>query len=188
MMRELRDDICLYHGSYCEVQLPDLKKCAKYKDFGQGFYLTTQKKQAEDFARISTRKAAASGNAASSQNYGIVSAFRFFLDSGLSIKGYPEADARWLHCVAGHRQKGCFPDMVQELKGFDVIFGKIANDKTNATITAYMAGAFGETGTEAADGICISLLLPERLHDQICFRTEKALKCLTFMESEKVWL
>nr|WP_242987755.1 DUF3990 domain-containing protein [Mediterraneibacter faecis] len=34
------------YGSYCEVKEPDLAKCAKRKDFGQGFYLTTSKEQA----------------------------------------------------------------------------------------------------------------------------------------------
>jgi hypothetical protein len=34
------------YGSYCEVKEPDFAKCAKRKDFGQGFYLTTSKDQA----------------------------------------------------------------------------------------------------------------------------------------------
>jgi hypothetical protein len=34
------------YGSYCEVKEPDLVKCVKRKDFGQGFYLTTSKEQA----------------------------------------------------------------------------------------------------------------------------------------------
>ena len=38
-MLELKDGFVLYHGSYCEVKAPDLGKCAKRKDFGQGFYL-----------------------------------------------------------------------------------------------------------------------------------------------------
>ncbi len=37
-MIELKDGFVLYHGSYCEVKEPDLAKCAKRKDFGQGFY------------------------------------------------------------------------------------------------------------------------------------------------------
>ena len=44
-MLELKDGFVLYHGSYCEVKDPDLAKCAKRKDFGQGFYLTTSKEQ-----------------------------------------------------------------------------------------------------------------------------------------------
>ena len=52
-MLELKDGFVLYHGSYCEVKEPDLAKCAKRKDFGQGFYLTTSKEQAESFLKIS---------------------------------------------------------------------------------------------------------------------------------------
>ena len=45
-MLEVKDGLVLYHGSYCEVKAPDLAKCTKRKDFGQGFYLTTSKEQA----------------------------------------------------------------------------------------------------------------------------------------------
>lgn len=61
--------------------------------------------------------------------------------------------------------------------------GKIANDNTNATIVAYMTNTFGQVGTEHSDDICISLLLPERLKDQFCFRTQKAINHLQFLES-----
>ena len=36
--------------------------------------------------------------------------------------------------------------------------------------------------------MCISLLLPERLQDQFCFRTEKAVSTLEYLKSEKVAL
>ena len=52
-MLELKDGFVLYHGSYCEVKEPELDKCAKRKDFGQGFYLTSSKEQAESFLRTS---------------------------------------------------------------------------------------------------------------------------------------
>ena len=38
------------------------------------------------------------------------------------------------------------------------------------------------------DDICIGLLLPERLQDQFCFRTDEALSCLAFVESEQIWI
>lgn len=66
--------------------------------------------------------------------------------------------------------------------------GKVSNDNTNATIAAYMASAYGEIGSKTADDICISLLLPEKLQDQFCFRTDEALKCVSFVESERIWL
>lgn len=74
------------------------------------------------------------------------------------------------------------------MKQYDIIIGKIANDDTNVTIAAYMASVYGEIGTKSADEMCISLLLPEKLRDQFCFRTNKALKNLSFVGSEKVWL
>lgn len=102
MIQKLADDMLLYHGSYCEVRNPDLKCCARYKDFGQGFYLTTSKKRAESFARISTRKAIARKTVDADQRYGIVSVFQICFVKELLIKTYITADAEWLHCVVGH--------------------------------------------------------------------------------------
>ena len=62
----------------------------------------------------------------------------------------------------------------------------MANDATNATLTAYMANTFGLPGSEQADRICISLLIPERLTDQYCFRTQKAIDCLLYKGCEPV--
>lgn len=188
MIQNLTDNTILYHGSYCEVQTPDLKKCAKYKDFGQGFYLTTSKEQAQNFAKISSRKATANGIAEEPLEYGFVSSFQFQFAEKLSIKSFPTSNTDWLHCVVSHRRREMFSRLVQDSQNYDIVAGKVANDNTNATITAYMAGVFGEVGTESADDICISLLLPERLQNQYCFRTEKALCCLTFVESEQLWI
>ena len=41
----------LYHGSNIMIERIDLSKCRPYKDFGQGFYLTEIKEQAEHKAR-----------------------------------------------------------------------------------------------------------------------------------------
>lgn len=187
-MQKLENELLLYHGSYCEVQSPDLKRCARYKDFGQGFYLTTSRNQAENFAKISLRRAVANGITEAENQYGFVSVFQCKDVENILIKTYPMADADWLHCVVGHRKLKTFPDLVRNLKKYDVIGGKIANDNTNATIATYMAGGFGIVGSESADHICISLLLPERLQDQFCFRTDEALRRLAFVESEKIWL
>ncbi len=71
------------------------------------------------------------------------------------------------------------------MKDYDIIAGKIANDRTNLTITTYLLGAYGEIGSAGADDICISLLIPERLRDQYCFRSDAAITALTFKGSEK---
>lgn len=110
MVDFLKDGDILYHGSFCEVQTPDLRKCARYKDFGQGFYLTTDKGQAESFAKISSQKAVENGVVAS-QRYGVVSAFRYNGDAKLNIKIYETADSAWLHCVVAHRKKDVFGEV-----------------------------------------------------------------------------
>ena len=139
-MLELKDGFVLYLGSYCEVKEPDIAKCTKRKDFGQGFYLTTSKEQAESFLRTSIVKAIATGT------------------------------------------------IEREMAKYDIIAGKIADDATNATLTAYLAGAFGTAGDKEADDFCIRQLLPNKLKDQYCFKTESAIECLKFVKGEKIWL
>lgn len=159
----------------------------KHKDFGQGFYLTSSKEQARNFIQASIKKAVLRERV-KNQKYGFISKYKFKFNDELNIFIYPEADADWLHCVVGHRRTDTFPKIVREMKKYDIIAGKIANDNTNATIAAYMALTYGEIGTKRADDICISLLLPEKLQDQFCFKTNEALKSLSFVESEQIWL
>ncbi|MCM1180807.1 MAG: DUF3990 domain-containing protein [Clostridium sp.] len=127
-MLELSDGMLLYHGSYCEVKNPDLAKCASFKDFGKGFYLTSSKEQAKSFINTSLKKAKAQGIIAATQEYGVISTFRY------------------------HQQENINHFIFQE-----------------------------------ADDFCISRLILERLKDQVCFKTEAGLKCLSFMESEQIW-
>lgn len=188
LMLELRNGLILYHGSYCEVKEPDLVKCQAKKDFGKGFYLTSSKEQAETFLKTSIAKAVAKGDAQANQNYGYISVFKLELNNELTSHIFETADADWLHCIAAHRRRKTFLAIEREMAAYDVIIGKIADDQTNTTLAAYIGGVFGQMGSKEADEFCIKLLLPERLKDQYCFKTEKAIKCLAFVESEKVWI
>ena len=187
-MLELKDGLILYHGSYCEVKEPDLGKCAKRKDFGQGFYVTTSKEQAESFLRTSIAKAMAGGKIDKDQTYGYISTFELKLSRQLQTHIFEKADIDWLHCIAAHRKKKLFTEVECEMEKYDVIAGKIADDATNATLTAYLAGAFGTAGGKEADDFCIRQLLPNKLKDQYCFKTEAAVECLKFLEGEKICL
>lgn len=164
-MPQLSDNMFLYHGSYCEIKIPDLSKCANFKDFGKGFYLTSSKRQAESFINISLKKAKAQGVVSEEQTYGVISVFRYHPNRDIKEYVYQEADADWLHCVVGHRKENTFPMVVENMKKYDVIAGKIANDATNVTILAYLIGAYGIVGSEEADRLCIVRLIPERLND-----------------------
>ena len=65
-----------------------------------------------------------------------------------------------------------------------IIAGKIAIDSTNQVLTAYINGFYGEVGSYEADETAIKFLLPNKLSDQICFRTEYSLKNLHFIDSK----
>ena len=187
-MLSLIDGIVLYHGSSVEVSSPDLTRCAPRKDFGRGFYLTSSITQARAFSKIVMRRDARERVDGMVPKCGFVSRFVFKSTSDLAVRTFEAADSDWLHCVVAHRWGGPFEGIVKELAETDIIVGKVANDQTNATILAYIAGAYGQMGSESADAICVSFLLPERLQDQACFRTDRALQCLEFQGSEEVWL
>ncbi len=178
----LTEGTILYHGSYCQVKAPDLKKCAHAKDFGRGFYLTTSLEQATNFARLSTRKAIQNHILQPGTSNGFVSVFTLKNIQSLLCHHFATADRAWLHCVVAHRKNSLFHKLVENYAKYDILSGKIANDNTNATIIAYMSGTFGTVGSAQADDICASLMLPERLKDQYCFRTMTAVSCLTFKE------
>ncbi|MBR4984194.1 MAG: DUF3990 domain-containing protein [Proteobacteria bacterium] len=187
-MKEITARMLLYHGSYCVVEEPNLDKCAKYKDFGQGFYLTSSKRQARSFAKIATTKAKNDGIIPANTDCGYISCFKVNDISDVSCYYFPFADVDWLHCIVAHRRKRVFVDLRKQLEDYDVIVGKIANDDTNTTINAYMSHVFGKMGSSAADKMCIGLLIPERLQDQFCFRSAKALSKLSFQYRESIVL
>ena len=161
---------------------------AFFKDFGQGFYLTTDYDQALAFAKISTQRAIESGLVPRDRNFGVVSSFVYREAYRCNVKIFETADSERLHCIVAHRKQGEFVNLLERYNSFDIIAGKVANDATNSTIVNYMARAFGPVGSETADSICVSLLLPDRLKNQYCFRTVNALENLSFVGSEKSWM
>ncbi len=44
----------LYHGSNMFIDVVDLKKSKRAKDFGQGFYLSKESEQAKKMAELTT--------------------------------------------------------------------------------------------------------------------------------------
>jgi len=182
----LSNGITVFHGSYMAVKTPDLSKCEEGKDFGKGFYVTTDEAQARRFVKSAVGKAAKNGIVGIDPGQGFVSKYSYRENPGLKIHVFNDADREWLHCVAGHRRSGLLSSAVEKWKDYDIVVGKIANDNTNQVITAYINGLYGEVGSESADQIAIGLLMPERLTDQICFRTKKALQTLQYVNYEAV--
>lgn len=174
----LPDGTILYHGSYASVSQIDLSRCAPGKDFGRGFYLTSSGDQARRFIAASLRKARAIGRVPEDRRHGFVSEFRLASLDGLSVYEFPRADEDWLRFVAMNRRSSLAGRLRREmnpsLTEADIVIGKIANDATNRVITTYLNGLYGEVGSVTAERIAIQLLLPNRLKDQLCFRSDAA--------------
>ncbi len=112
----------LYHGSNMVIDQIDLSKCKPFKDFGQGFYLTEIKEQAEQMAR---RTSAIYGGEP------IVTEFE--LDEialkNLSVKTFEEPNEEWALFVMANRSR----KNMQSIHSFDIVIGPVADD-TIATL------------------------------------------------------
>lgn len=93
-------------------------------------------------------KALANGSIEANQNYGYLSSFGLKLTNELAVHVFEEANVDWLHCIAAYRKKNIFPELENEMAKYDVIVGKIADDATNTTLTAYIGDVFGAVGIE----------------------------------------
>lgn len=168
----------VYHGSYMSVPIPDLSKCANNKDFGRGFYVTTDKQQAIKFAKRA-------GYTLHKQNYGVLNTYILTDLNGLLSYEFLNSDINWLNCIVGNRRSS-FRRLSYKWEHYDVIAGKVADDDTNVVLTAYISGYYGIVGSAEASALTIKFLEPENLKNQICFRTNRALSKLQFIKSERI--
>ena len=178
----------LYHGSYTSIPNVDLNRCVGGLDFGRGFYLTSSYEQAYDYVPLSVRKARYIGNVASDfdVNDGQISVYKFHYDPNILAYCFQKAGIEWLHFVAANRKASLFPMLLRKYSTIDIIGGKIADDQTARTLQIYISGeGAGKPGTPEADKETIKKLLPNRLHDQFCFRTREAVNCLEFIRSDR---
>ncbi len=183
---KLSDNILLYHGSYIEIPFIDLKKCSNGLDFGKGFYVTSSFKQALKYIPSAVKKNIRRGilpNDFDIKN-ARVSIYKLHLKDDLLVHYFEEANIDWLHYVASNRNNMLFEKFKASLESIDIIGGKIANDNTALVLNAYVNGDYGLPGTERTDKFTIESLLPNKLENQFCFKTLKAINALEFVESE----
>ena len=184
-MLSLYEGMLLYHGSYTLVKSIDLSMCKRGKDFGRGFYLTSSYDQAKQFVKLSIKRENKASALIDGLGRGFVSVFKLKQLPKLESFVFDGATREWLHFVASNRRTDLFNDLRKEMAKYDVIGGKIANDRTAQTLQLYISGAYGEPGSEMADNIAIMTLLPNRLEDQYCFRSVKAVQSLEFIRGEE---
>ncbi len=156
----------LYHGSNMVVNEPKLIEQNRFLDFGYGFYTTTNKAQAENFAqKVVVRRG---GKA-------IVNVYEIDEDAatGLNIKRFNAPDEDWLDFVSAHRNG----DYVGE--SYDLIIGAVANDDVYRTLQVYSTGLL--TKEQAIEALKI-----KKLFNQYVFATNEALAYLKFIEAKEV--
>lgn len=179
----LHDGMTLYHGSYMPVEKIDLAQCSIGKDFGKGFYLTSDIHQAERFIATSVRKAINAGKIVSEQTFGYVSEFVFHGNPDMLHYFYfQKAGSEWLRFVAynrvGMNDDSFLQGISDEISKAEIISGKVANDRTNPVITAYLGGLYGPMSEKTTIETAIRLLRTHALKDQFCFLTQNAVDCL----------
>ena len=112
----------LYHGSNIVIEEIGLAKSRPNKDFGKAFYLSADKKQAEEMAKF---KVLTSGGEET------VTIFEFdeLHLQDISIKRFESYSEEWAEFVYNNR------DEKQDFRhDYDLVFGPIANDTVGVQI------------------------------------------------------
>jgi hypothetical protein len=152
----------VYHGSYTAISLIDLSKCERHKDFGQGFYVTRFRKQAEEWAEKIGQK---------NGTQGVVTEFEFFESAFTSWKynvlRFEDYSERWLDFVALNRN----PKNENPVHDYDIVEGPVADDKIQRRLDKFLKGKISR------DVFLDELRHHEETH-QICFCTPRALMML----------
>lgn len=155
----------LYHASNMSVERPRLIRSNRHLDFGPGFYTTSNKEQAIDFARKTTERLKA----------GQPTVNVYFIDESkikaCSILSFDTPNEAWLDFVCANRSN------TYSGKKFDIIIGPVANDDVYTTVAAYINGTFSKE-------VALAALKVKKLFNQYVFATEKALSFLAFQGAE----
>ena len=158
----------LYHGSNVIVDQPKLIRQNRYLDFGFGFYTTTNREQAVNFAqKVTDRRKMGE---ATLNIYSVNEAVAF---QECKVLQFDSPDEAWLDFVAASRQ-GTYQG-----EKYDLIYGAVANDDVYRTIALYMTGVLDKEQT-------LSSLKIRKLFNQLVFATEKSLQYLKFEGRELV--
>ena len=158
----------LYHGSNVIVDQPKLIRQNRYLDFGFGFYTTTNREQAVNFAQKVTDR-----RKMGEATLNIYSGNEAVAFQECKVLQFDSPDEAWLDFVAANRQ-GTYQG-----EKYDLIYGAVANDDVYRTIALYMTGVLDKEQT-------LSSLKIRKLFNQLVFATEKSLQYLKFEGRELV--
>lgn len=163
--------ITLYHGSSTKVETPLVHLGRSDLDFGQGFYLTSLKSQAESWATIiCTRKKSNPTPWLNTYEFDITNA----INDGYKLLRFDSYNREWLDFIANSR-KGNRP-----WKGYDIIEGGVADDRVFNAIENYLNG-------QADVEFTLKQLAYHKPNHQICLLNQQMVeKHLHHISSEQI--
>lgn len=149
----------LYHGSNVKFDEIDLRHGKSFKDFGKGFYLTTNRKQAQRWAQKKGEK----NRRAYIYEYDV----KAITNDSLHILELLSYDKKWLDFITKCRSEGMETD-------YDLIYDRMADNQYNEIAQTIRGYVENTVTVEKA----IQTIRWNKEADQYCFKTEKALKLL----------
>lgn len=158
----------VYHGSLYVIEKPVIKEPDRTLDYGCGFYTTTDFNQAKQWVK----RHRSSGSA-----HGYVNTYEINKTDILkhNTMWFDGPDENWVDFVFRNRTDRTFRH------SYDFVYGPVADDKVYAAFTLYEDGMINKQEL-------INELKTYALVDQLLLHTEKALKCLEFIEAVKIML
>lgn len=147
----------IYHGSYTSVQKPEIIKGKFTKDFGEGFYCTELKRQAEKWAKR--------------YDTPVVSIYEYNPLEELNILCFDDMTDEWLDFIVACRSG--------KPHDYDIVIGAMANDQIYNYVADFMNGIL----TREQFWVMAKFKYPTH---QINFCTKKALQCITFKGYEEI--
>jgi hypothetical protein len=150
----------------------DLSKAQPNRDFGQGFYVTKYREQAENWAKTIGNKY---------DNDGFFTEFTYY-DSVLTkhlckVKHFDSYSEEWLDFVVMNRN----PLSPQPAHDYDIVEGPVADDKIQRTLTRYLNGKISKEKF-------LQMLSYHGPTHQICFCTMRSLLVLEKKPDDKFFL
>lgn len=164
-------NIILYHGTTADFSVVDLDHCKDKKDFGKGFYATTDINQATNLARRMQYTEFNNGNA-----YAKAYVYSFKVDKE-SLKKYKThnfqtASISWIDYILKNRYS-----IYRNEFDYDLVIGKVADVVAKRVMNEFMT-KYGTKATKEQKLKLIQALKPDNLTDQYCFKSKSILKML----------
>jgi hypothetical protein len=157
--------LTLYHGSNADFSVVSLERSRDRRDFGRGFYTTTIKTQAEQWAITVNARYGGGGR--------FLYTFELDWPDDLKIRLFDSLTIEWLEMVKENRVRGGLRH------GFDAVMGPVADDNTMPTIALYVDGTLSA-------GAALTQLAYFKANDQVSLHTVKALAHLRMIDKVRL--